>query len=125
LKNAKATICASTFLEPFCGVQIESMLSGTPVISSDWGAFGEYNAHGLTGYRCKTFEQFEWAAHHVGDLDPYAIRRWAEKFSLQNVAPHYTDYFKSVADIFSGRGWYEPNDSRKSLDSASFSQFTR
>ena len=52
LATSKAVLCPSTFMEPFCGVQIEAMLSGTPVISSDWGAFTEYIV-GLTGYRRK------------------------------------------------------------------------
>lgn len=120
LSDAKATICASTFLEPFCGVQIESMLSGTPVISSDWGAFGEYNKHGLTGYRCKTFEQFKWAAERISFIDPDACREWGENFSFGGLAPHYTDYFQSVKDIYGGKGWYEPRDDRKTLDYSSF-----
>lgn len=120
LRDARATICASTFLEPFCGVQIESFLSGTPVISSDWGAFGEYNAHGLTGYRCKTFEQFLWAAKHTGTIDPDACRAWGEQFALEKIAPRYTDYFQSVKDIYGGKGWYEPRDDRKTLEHSSF-----
>ncbi len=112
LRNARATICASTFLEPFCGVQIESMLSGTPVISSDWGAFAEYNLQGKTGFRCRTFEQFEWAVRNIHQIMPSDCRDWAEQFSLENVAPRYTDYFQSVKDIFGGKGWYEPRPER-------------
>lgn len=120
LRDARAVICASTFLEPFCGVQIEAMLSGTPVISSDRGAFAEYNIHGKTGYRCKTFEQFIWAADNISSIDPDNCRTWAEKFSLQNTAPRYTDYFKSVADVFGGKGWYEENSTRDGLGKSSF-----
>lgn len=120
LRSAKAVICASTFLEPFCGVQIEAMLSGTPVISSDWGAFAEYNKHGVTGFRCKTFEQFVWAANNIYAIHPIDCRTYAKKFSLANVAPHYTDYFKSVADVFTGKGWYEENPTRNGLSASSF-----
>lgn len=123
LRDAKATICASTFLEPFCGVQIESMLSGTPVISSDWGAFGEYNLHGKTGFRCKTFEQFTWAARNLDLIQPENCREWGREFALAKIGPRYTDYFQSVSDIFNGKGWYEQRDGRKSLHNASFSQF--
>ena len=115
LRDAKATICASTFLEPFCGVQIESMLSGTPVISSDRGAFAEYNVQGKTGFRCRTFEQFEWAARNIDSISPLACRTWAEQFSLENVGPRYTDYFQSLKDIFGGKGWYEPRPERTKL----------
>jgi glycosyltransferase involved in cell wall biosynthesis len=115
LANAKATICASTFLEPFCGVQVESMLSGTPVISSDRGAFAEINIQGTTGFRCRTFEQFEFAALNIDSIDPRACRHHALQFSLENIAPRYTDYFRSLADIGNGKGWYEPRPDRQWL----------
>lgn len=120
MRKAKATICASTYLEPFCGVQIESMLCGTPVISTDWGAFAEYNVHGVTGYRCKTFEQFVWAAKHTEVLRSDDCRSHAEHFSLEEIAPYYTDYLSSVRDIVTGKGWYEPREDRLTLGTASY-----
>jgi glycosyltransferase involved in cell wall biosynthesis len=117
MARAKLTLAPSTFLEPFCGVQIESMLSGTPVISTDWGAFAEYNIHGVTGYRCRTFEQFTWAARNIHSIDPYACRTWAERnFSLERVADLYDEYFFSVRNIYGGQGWYQENPTRSSLD---------
>ncbi len=74
----------------------------------------------MTGYRCKSFEQFCWAADHAHELDPAKIRKWAERFSLENIAPHYTDYFETVADAYGKRGWYEPRPDRKNMRSASF-----
>jgi glycosyltransferase involved in cell wall biosynthesis len=121
LSNAKAVICASTFLEPFCGVQIEAQLSGTPVISTDWGAFAEYNLHGVTGYRCKTFEQFTWAVRHLDDLSSAACRLHGEKFSIEKIGPRFTDYFQSAADTKNGGpGWYAERPDRKDLTDTSF-----
>jgi glycosyltransferase involved in cell wall biosynthesis len=117
LARAEATICASLYLEPFCGVQIESMLSGTPVISTDWGAFAEYNIHGVTGYRCRTFEQFTWAAKNIDQINRADCRRWAAQFSLERVAKMYDEYFSMVADVHNGNGgWYAPHDNRTNLD---------
>lgn len=116
LSRAGATICASTYLEPFCGVQIESMLSGTPVISTDWGAFAEFNPHGKTGYRCRTFEQFEWAVRNIGWISPHTCRSWAiENFSLKRIAAMYEEYFWSVARVASGEGWYAKRPERDQL----------
>ena len=110
LSKAKAVLCPSTFLEPFCGVQIEAMLSGTPVISSDWGAFAEYNKQGITGFRCRTFSDFIRATESLGSLYPYKIRDHALHCTLPSVAPLYDKYFKSVQDIYTGKGWYQESN---------------
>jgi glycosyltransferase involved in cell wall biosynthesis len=117
MSKAKAMILPSMFVEPFCGVQIEAMLSGTPVVSTDWGAFAEYNIHGVTGYRCRTFEQFVWAASNIGTIRPAVCREWAtSNFSLGRVAEMYDEYWYSVRKIFDGGGWYAKNQDRKDLN---------
>jgi len=111
MSGARALLCPSTFMEPFCGVQVEAYLSGVPVISSDWGAFAEYNIHGVTGFRCKTFEQFVWAANHVGELNPQDCRDHGVAFSLERIGPMYEEFFENIAR----GGWYAENPDRKDL----------
>jgi glycosyltransferase involved in cell wall biosynthesis/SAM-dependent methyltransferase len=117
LANAYAVLCPSWFIEPFCGVHMEAMLSGTPVITTDWGVFTETVLHGVTGYRCRTMEQFTWAAKNVDKLDRRATANWARaNYSLERVALMYEEYFQSILNLKNKAGLYTPNPNRQQLD---------
>ena len=116
MANAKGAFVPSQYVEPFGGVQVELLMSGTPTITTDWGSFAENNIHGVTGYRCRTFEQFIWATENIENIKPKDCRTWAENYTLDKVAPMYEEYFQSILNIHTGNGWYEPNDKRTNLD---------
>ena len=117
LTKARALIAPSLFAEPFAGVQLEAMMSGTPVISTDWGAFSEYNLHGLTGFRCRTLDQFVWALDHTHHISSKACREWAERnFSCDRVAKMYDEFFHCVMDMYGKGGWKELHPERTQLD---------
>jgi glycosyltransferase involved in cell wall biosynthesis len=116
LGNAKAVLMPTYYLEPFGGVNVEAQLCGTPVITSDWGAFPETVLHGATGYRCRVFEEFCWAVRNIHRIQPLDCREWAEKnYSMERVGRMYEEYFQRVHRLF-GAGWYQPNEERRELE---------
>jgi glycosyltransferase involved in cell wall biosynthesis len=121
MAETRAVICPTIYVEPFCGVHVEAMLSGTPVITTDWGVFPETVLHGVTGYRCRTMEQFVWAAKNVHKLEPLACRTWASSnFSLERVSLMYEEFFQQVLNLRhkhpNGGGFYLPDPQRNQLD---------
>jgi len=108
MKGATASFLPSMYVEPFGGVQIENLLCGTPTITTDWGAFAENNINGLTGYRCRTFEQFVKAARNCqqGKIKPIDCRKHGENFSLEATAPKYERYFAEALNLSLAKGWY-------------------
>lgn len=117
MAGAKGLFCPTIYNEPFGYVAIEAMLSGTPVITVDWGAFTETVQHGVTGFRCRTFEQFVWAAKNIDTISPKACREWAENnYNFNKIGSMYKEYFESIINLSKGTGWYAKNDSRRELE---------
>lgn len=102
MSGAIALFAPSHYIEPFGNVAIEAMACGTPVISSDWGAFPETNVH---GFRCRTFAQFVDAAVRAPDLHRFSQRAHVKlHYDLPVIQKRYADYFDSLR--VSARDWY-------------------
>jgi glycosyltransferase involved in cell wall biosynthesis len=106
MSKAKASFVPSQYVEPFGGVQVENLLSGTPTITSDWGSFAENNLHGLTGFRCRTMGDYVDAIKNINEIHSESCWRFGLNFTLNSVAPMYEKYFADVMDVYTGEGWY-------------------
>lgn len=116
MSKAKAIMVPTIYIEPFGGVAVEAMFCGTPAITADWGGFVETVNHGVTGYRCRTFDDYVWAVKNVGKLKPADCRKWAmDNYSLDRVGLMYQEYFTKLEDMW-GKGWYELHPEREELD---------
>jgi glycosyltransferase involved in cell wall biosynthesis len=101
--GALAVMTPSQFPEPFCLVAIEAQMCGTPVLTTDWGAFTETVEQGVTGYRCNTVDEFVRGVKEAKALDRDAIRERAIRlYSYDAVAPQYAAYFDRIATLGMG-----------------------
>lgn len=105
--EATATFAPTLYVEPFGNVVIEAQACGTPTITTDWGAFTETNINGLTGYRCRTFDEFCKAAEDVKSLDTLTIhKRAVELYSVDTIKYKYDKYFRQLLTLWD-KGWYQ------------------
>ncbi len=110
MSRAKAVFVCSSYLEPFGGTSIESLFCGTPVITTDWGAFPENIIHGEVGYRTRTLGEAIWATENLDKLKPAKeLRKYAiDNFSLNRVKYQYQAYFEQLYTLWDENGWYSP-----------------
>ena len=114
--KAKAVLMPTYYLEPFGGVNVDAQLMGTPVITTDWGAFPETVLQGVTGYRCRCFEEFCCAVNNIHNIKYENCREWAvNNYSCERAANMYEEYFSRIERLFKG-GWYSENNERTELD---------
>lgn len=104
--GARAVIVPTLYVEPFGGVHVEAQLCGTPVITTDWGAFVETVTDGVNGYRCRTLKDFEAAWHLSKTLDRNDIRWTARRrYGMDHVSLQYDAWFRAL-DTLREDGWY-------------------
>lgn len=105
--KAKATLCMTHYVEPFGNVHIESLISGTPVIGTDWGVYSETLPHGEVGFRVRTWEDYRYAIEHLHEISPKKCREWAmATWTLDGVYPKFNAYFKKCVEHFNTQTWY-------------------
>jgi glycosyltransferase involved in cell wall biosynthesis len=103
--EARCTMVPTLYAEPFGGVAVESMMCGTPVVTTDFGAFTDTVLEGVSGYRFQTLQEAVDATSAAMLLDRETVHQYAvENYSLEAVAPAYERWFDNL-DLLWGEGF--------------------
>ncbi len=99
LGGAVALLNPITWDEPFGLVMIESLASGTPVISMGRGAAREIVDDGITGFLRRDAAEMAEAVPHVGELSREACRAAVvHRFSTDRMVDAYLDLFTCILE---------------------------
>jgi glycosyltransferase involved in cell wall biosynthesis len=105
MAGAAVTLMPSTYVEPFGGVAVESMMAGTPAVTTPWGAFVETVQEGVSGYRFHTLAEGIAAVEKAMLLDRGKVREYAmSRYSLDAVRPQFERWFDRL-DLLWQDGW--------------------
>lgn len=108
LQSVSCLIAPTQYIEPFGGVVIEAMAVGTPVVTTDWGAFTGTVEDNDMGMRCRMLREFSAAVkHYRPNAIPHAHlrQRIISKYSLPVICDLYEQYFERLNTLF-GDGFY-------------------
>ena len=98
LSEAKFLLAPSFFVEPCNWAVIEAQFSGTPTITTDFGGFTETVKQGYTGFRCSTYNQFNFAIRKgYKEINPEnCLRNAMHNFTVEIQCNQYEMIFKSL-----------------------------
>jgi len=99
MSKAKLAILPTEYLECFGGTTCECALSGTPVLTSNFGCFPGTILPGM-GYHCDTLDDFVYYAKKAEQLDNHNVRASAEKYLMQNVKWEYQKWFSDLYQVY-------------------------
>lgn len=112
MAGACAFFCPTLYLEPFAGTHVEAMLSGTPVLTTNFGVFPETVRDGVSGFRCNTLNDFVWAARVAPRLERAKVYFSAERFLADRVRHEFDRWFRDLYDVYESaqdpnkQGWH-------------------
>jgi glycosyltransferase involved in cell wall biosynthesis len=97
MRDAKAIIGPTYYVEPFGNMIAEGYFSGTPAITTDWGGFTETVVQGVTGFRCREMKDFVTALNNIDQISHADCRDWAwNNYEESVVHKKLDDYFKKI-----------------------------
>jgi glycosyltransferase involved in cell wall biosynthesis len=115
MAGAIATYTPTEYLEAFAGTHIESMLSGTPPITTDFGVFPgtipDY-LNGEIGFRCNTLQDFVDASIRAKGVDHTKVREYGERFLMDSVKLEFEKWFLDLYQVYLStlnkdiKGWH-------------------
>jgi glycosyltransferase involved in cell wall biosynthesis len=98
LAGARALLFPIRWQEPFGIVTIEAMVSGTPVITTPFGAMEEIVTPDV-GFVCPEYADLKTAVERIGSISPAACRRRVlEHFTDVVMARHYEVYYRRLLE---------------------------
>ena len=105
MSRASVVLCPTQYIEPFNAVAVEAQLTGSAVVSTDFGGFTETIEQGKTGFRCSYLGEFVRGIKQASSLDPAYIRQRAvDKYSIHNLKHDYQRYFERLMLLWD-QGW--------------------
>lgn len=117
--KAIATFVPTTYLEPFAGTHIESMLHGTPPITTNFGVFPETIPsvlNGKIGFRCDTLQDFVDSAQKAKGINYKEVRKYGERYLMDNVKQQFEKWFQDLFQLYLSttnsniKGWHHINN---------------
>lgn len=101
MSNAKVGLVPSLYAEPFGAVQVEYMLSGTPIITTDTGAFPEVNMHNVTGFIAQHPDDIVEGIKNIKNIKSEdCYNRAINNYTWEANVPKYQRYFSRVLEDY-------------------------